>query len=218
MLPTKFQVKWPFCSVEEVKNRFSRWRPPWISDRNNFSYFWSTSHPDASYQVASQLAFSFRRRREKLIFKMATMVAILDFRLEWLWLLLIYKSSPCFLPSFKSIGLIVQENKWKIDFQDGHRDSHLGFLIRMILAIFALQVTPMLPTKFQVNLPFYSGEEAKNRFSRWPSRRPSRIYDRNDFSYFWPTSRTEASCKVSSQLAQVCRRSRFLMPHRDDAR
>ena len=40
------------------------------------------SHPDASYQVSSQLAFGFRRRREKKIFKMATMAAILDFRLE----------------------------------------------------------------------------------------------------------------------------------------
>ena len=41
--------------------------------------FLSTSHPDASYQVSSQLAFKFIRRREKQIFKMA---AILDFRLE----------------------------------------------------------------------------------------------------------------------------------------
>ena len=52
--------------------------------------------------------------------------------------------------------------------------------IRIILAIFDLQVTPMLSTKFQVNWPFGSGE-AKNRFSRW---RPSCISDRNDFSYF----------------------------------
>ena len=36
-----------------------------ISDRNDFSYFWSTSHPYASYQVSSQLAFRFRRRSEK---------------------------------------------------------------------------------------------------------------------------------------------------------
>ena len=42
----------------------------------------------------------------------------------------------------------------------------------MILAIFDLQVTLMLPTKFVVNWPFSSGEEAKNRFSRW---RPSWI-------------------------------------------
>ena len=39
MLPTKFGVNWPFCSGDEAKNRFSRWRPSWISDRNNFSYF-----------------------------------------------------------------------------------------------------------------------------------------------------------------------------------
>ena len=35
----------------------------------------------------------------------------------------------------------------------------------MILAIFDLQVTQMLPTKFRVNWPFGSGE-GKNRFSR----------------------------------------------------
>ena len=40
MLPTKFRVNWPFSSEEEGKNRFSRWPPPWISDRNDFSYFY----------------------------------------------------------------------------------------------------------------------------------------------------------------------------------
>ena len=44
--------------------------------------FLSTSHSDASDQVWSQLAFQFRRRSEKYIFKIAAMVAILDFRLE----------------------------------------------------------------------------------------------------------------------------------------
>ena len=37
-----------------------------------------------------------------------------------------------------------------MDFQDG---GHLGFPIKIILAIFDLQVTPMLPTKFKSNLP-----------------------------------------------------------------
>ena len=66
MLPSKFGVNWPFGSGEEAKNRFSRWRPwrpSWISDRNDFSYLWSTSHPDASYQVSSQLAQGCRRSR-----------------------------------------------------------------------------------------------------------------------------------------------------------
>ena len=49
---------------------------------------------------------------------------------------LIFKSTQCFLLSFKSIGLSVQEKKRKIDFQDGHHGGHVGFLIRMILAIF----------------------------------------------------------------------------------
>ena len=52
----------------------------------------------------------------------------------------------------------------KIDFQDG---SHLGFLIGTILAIFDLQVVPMLPIKFRVNWHLGLGEEGKNRFSRW---------------------------------------------------
>ena len=39
MVPSKFGVNWPFGSGEEAKNRFSRWRPSWISDRNDFSYF-----------------------------------------------------------------------------------------------------------------------------------------------------------------------------------
>ena len=50
----------------------------------------------------------------------------------------------------------------KIDFQDG---CHLRFLIGMILAVFSLQVIPILPIKFQVNWPFGSGE----------------VSDRNDF-------------------------------------
>ena len=31
----------------------------------DFSYFWSTSHPDASYQVSRLVAFQVRRRSEK---------------------------------------------------------------------------------------------------------------------------------------------------------
>ena len=55
-----------------------------------------------------------------------------------------------FLASLESTGLSVQEKKRKIDFQDG---GHLGFPIRIILAIFDLQVTLMLPTKYRVNWP-----------------------------------------------------------------
>ena len=50
----------------------------------------------------------------------------------------------------QSNGLSFQEKKQKIDFQDG---SHLGFPIRIVVAIFDLQVTLMLRIKFQVNWP-----------------------------------------------------------------
>ena len=49
-----------------------------------------------------------------------------------------------------SIGLLVQEKRHKIDFQDG---GHFGFLTGMVLASFDLQVILMLPTTFQVNWP-----------------------------------------------------------------
>ena len=85
------------------------------------------------------------------------MVAILDFQLERFKPFLIYRSSQCFLPSFRANWRLVQGEKQKTDFKDSHHGSHLD-----------LQVTLMLPTKFRVNWPFGSGEEGKNRFSRWP--------------------------------------------------
>ena len=39
IFPSRFRVNWPFGSGEESQNRFSRWRPSWISDRSDFSYF-----------------------------------------------------------------------------------------------------------------------------------------------------------------------------------
>ena len=65
------------------------------------------------------------------------------------------------------MGLSIQEKKFKIDFQDGNCGGHLVFPIETILAIFDLQVISKILTKFQVKMPFSSGEEAKKRFSRW---------------------------------------------------
>ena len=97
----------------------------------------------------------------------------------------------------KSVGLSVLDKKLKIYFQDG---SHLGYLIWTILAIFDVQVTPMLPIKFQVNRPLGSGEEANNRFSRWRPLLPSWISDQNDFSYFLSTCHLDASYQVSNEF------------------
>ena len=102
MLPTNFQINWPFGSGKKAKKK--------------------------EFQ------------------EMAAMAAILDFRSKQFKPFLICKSPQCFLPSLESNGLSVQEKKRKIDFQDGCNGGQLGFLIGTILAIFALQVTLMLPT------------------------------------------------------------------------
>ena len=75
---------------------------------------------------------------------------------------------------------LVQDQKQKIDFQNGHHGGHLEVMIGMISAIFDLQVILMLP-KFPVNWPLGSGEEVKIRFSRQP---PSWILAWNHFSFF----------------------------------
>ena len=95
---------------------------------------------------------------------------------------------------------------WGWSFEQTLNGSQLGITIGTILAIFDLRVTPMLPTKFRVNWPFSSGEEAKNRFSRWLPWRPSWISDWHNFSYFWSTSHPNVSYDVWSQLAFRCRR------------
>ena len=56
------------------------------------------------------------------------------------------------------MGISIQEEKFKIDFQDDNCGGHLVFQIEAILAIFDLQVTLMILTMFQVNWPFSSGD------------------------------------------------------------
>ena len=100
--------------------------------------------------------------------------------------------------SFESFGLLVQDKK----VQNRFSTWLLGFSIRMILAIFYLQVTLIFPIKFQINWPFCS-EDVQNMFSTW---QPDSIFDQNKFSYFWSTSHSGTSYQVSSQLAFGFRR------------
>ena len=54
-------------------------RPSWVFDQHNFSLFQSSSHPVDKEQVLAQSDLRFEKRCRKLIFKMAAVVAILDF-------------------------------------------------------------------------------------------------------------------------------------------
>ena len=78
----------------------------------------------------------------------------------------------------------------------------------------------MLPTEFQVNWPFGSGEETKNRFSRWPPSHGGHLGFPNEMvlAFFGSTNHSYASCKVLSQVAHGCRRSRLLKQIVDAAR
>ena len=59
MLPSKFGVNWPFGSGEEAKNSGHLG----FSIRTILAIFLSVSHPDASYQVSSQLVEGPRKSR-----------------------------------------------------------------------------------------------------------------------------------------------------------
>ena len=77
------------------------------------------------------------------------------------------------------------------------------------LATFDLQVTPMLSSKFGVNWPLNSGEEAKNRFSRWQPWQPSWISDLSNLATF-DLQFTQMLPTRYRQLDQECRSSRLL--------
>ena len=152
----------------------------------HFFYFWSTRHPKLPTPIRAKWPFG-SGEQVKSRWPPSWISDQQDFPT------FIYKSPWCFRPSFKSIGLLVQEKKRKIDFQDG---GHLWFPIGTISATFDLQVTSILliyksPRCF---LPSFESiglsvqKKVKNRFSKLPPLRPSRISDMDDFSYFWITS------------------------------
>ena len=60
------------------------------------------------------------------------------------------------------------EEKYKIDFQNGGHDGHLGFPTGMILELFNLQFSPILTTEFRIIWPFCSGKQVQNKFKKWP--------------------------------------------------
>ena len=62
-------------------------QPSWIFDRQNFCLFQSRSHPVAKEQLSAQSHLRFGKRCRKLIFKMAAVVANLDFLSAYLAIL-----------------------------------------------------------------------------------------------------------------------------------
>ena len=77
---------------------------------------------------------SVQEKKRKTDFKMAAMLAILDFGSEQFQLFFIYRSARCFLPSFKSIQV-----NWPFgsreEAENRFSSGHFGFPIGKILAI-----------------------------------------------------------------------------------
>ena len=72
MLPTKFQVNWPFSSGEEAKNRFSRWlpwRPSWISGWHNFSFFLICKSPKCLLRSLESIGLSVQEQKPNIDFQ-----------------------------------------------------------------------------------------------------------------------------------------------------
>ena len=77
-LPTKFPVNWPFSSEEEEgKNRFSRWPPSWISDWNDFSYFYIYKSSRCFLPIFKSTGPLVQENKQK---KESFKMAVLDFR------------------------------------------------------------------------------------------------------------------------------------------
>ena len=122
---------------EKKRNRFSRWqprRPSWITDRNNFSYFFYL-------QIIPMPPTKFQVNWQSCIF-------------DWNnFSYCFYRQVTLMLPTMFLVNCPfgLGKKKRKMDFQDGSHGCHLGYPIGMILAILDLQVALMLPTKIKVN-------------------------------------------------------------------
>ena len=80
------------------------------------------------------------------------------------------------------------------------------------LAVLNLHVSPIPPTKFQLNLTYHLGADV---VSRWPLQRPSWISERNDFRHSESLCCSDASHQVSAQsdlwFGRRCRLKIFKM-------
>ena len=101
---------------------------------------------------------------------------ILNWTMQQFW---ISMSLRCILSSFSSTWLIVWEEMWFEEFQDG---SHLGHWNRWTLAILNFHNTPMPPIMFKLDQTYCLVADVIWRFSRWlPWWRPW-TSERNHFS------------------------------------
>ena len=192
----KFQDNRPFISGEEAKKRLSRlrqWRPIWISHRNNFSFFFYlqvTRMLLTKFHIKWSL---FQEKTRKINFQDGGHGGHLGF------------------PN----GMRISENRFsrwlfrrrseKKIFKIAAMAANLDFPSEQFICFLSIS-HPDANYQVSCQVVFVSGEEAKNKFSRWWPWRPSWMFDRNNFSYFWSSIHPDASYQVLSQPAFRFRR------------
>ena len=112
MLPTKFQVNWPFWFMRRGKKKKKNQDGGHLGflDRNDLAFL-STSHCDASFQ---SIGHSVKEKKQKIDFQDGRRGGRLGLRIKTILAIFTLHVTQCFLPKFKSIGLFVQEKKRKI--------------------------------------------------------------------------------------------------------
>ena len=173
----------PFGSGEEANNRFSRWqpwRPSWISDRNCFSFFFFLffffffffffficKSPWSFLPTFKSSGLSIKKKTLKIDFNdgahlglsIGIILAVFDVQGNQI------------LPSYQvssRLAFCFGRRRNKIDGGHGMLISDWNYFNFFL-------------SKIQINWPFDSGEEEKNKLSRWCSWRPAWIADRKDF-------------------------------------
>ena len=77
--------------------------------------------------------------------------------------------------------------------------GHLGYQNGTNIAYLNRHVSPMPPTKIQLNQTYQSGADVVSRLSRWPPWQPSWIFEWNEFSNSKPPCHPNASHQVLAQ-------------------
>ena len=177
MILTKFQVIWPFGSEGEGENRLSRWPPSWISDRNNLSHVLFYQSPLCFLSRIEPIGLSIHQKWE-IDFQDGHHGRYLGFPIRkilfiYLFIYLFYLQVTPMLPTkFRQLA-----------FWFGRRNEKQIFKMRPFCISDRNYFSHFWSTShpdasYQVSslLAFCSGEEAKNRFSRWLPLPPSWIW------------------------------------------
>ena len=126
------------------------WRPSWVSDRNELSYFYIQSTP--MLPIKFQVSWPFESEEDtKNMFSRwpPQQTSWISDRKDFSYILFTNHLDASYKVS-SQLDLRFRRRSEK-NFRNRHYDGYIVFPIGTILAIFDLQITPMLPTKFQVN-------------------------------------------------------------------